>query len=197
MRQNRYDKLKYSKSLVYPDYYVISGVPGYNQSSVYIYGTYTNVTCIPCSMSNIIGYWDANGYGNLAPSINTEYYIKQNIYYALLDAGGTTSNSNINSGFSTYVSNNGSYYYSGFSSSSPAYNDLKAEIYGYESPCLIGIPVSGNSPYSEPHMTTGIGYDCVIGARVIVQDNHHGTTNIYLNWIAVDFMFSFSVSNPW
>lgn len=62
---------------------------------------------------------------------------------------------------------------------------------------MIGIK-EGLAPYDGPHSTTGVGYDCVVGQRVIVHDNWGSTeTNVRINWSYIDFMFSCSIKKPW
>ncbi len=177
------------RSIEYPDYYMISGVPDYQQSS--------GCLCIPTSMANILGYWDQNGRPDLVPSSqdsNRETYIKNNIVAYLQEAGGTTNNNYIDPAFDSYITDNGAYRYVGVGIWNPDYADLKSEIYGFECPCMIGFPLV----YGGGHMTTGVGYSCSSGNMVIVHDNHSTTTtNVYQNWSDVDFMFSCTIRIPW
>ena len=186
-RRAELDALINNRILYYPDYYSISGVPNYSQSS--------GCLCIPTAMSNILSYWDQNGRPNLVPSSqdsNRETYIKDNIVAYLTAAGGTGQNSSIDPAFDAYIDDNGDYYYTGIGMWYPYYSDLKAEIYGYECPCLIGFP----SIYGGGHMTTGVGYSCSYGNKVIVHDNH-STSAVYQSWSDVDYMFSCSIRIPW
>jgi hypothetical protein len=176
-----------SRSLEYPNYHSISGVPNYRQSS--------GCLCIPTSMSNVLSYWDQNGRPDLVPSSqdsNRETYIKNNIVSYLTVAGGTGQNDSIDPAFESYIENNGNYNYTGIEIWNPDYNDLKSEIYGFECPCLIGFPII----YGSGHMTTGVGYTCSSGNKVIVHDNH-STAAVYQSWNDVDFMFSCAIRIPW
>ena len=176
-----------NRSLDYPNYYSISGVPNYRQSP--------GCLCIPTSMSNVLSYWDQNGRPDLVPSSqdsSRETYIKNNIVSYLTAAGGTGRNDSIDPAFESYIEDNGDYNYTGIEIWNPNYNDLKAEIYGFECPCLIGFP----SIYGSGHMTTGVGYSCSSGNKVIVHDNH-STEAVYQSWADVDFMFSCTIRIPW
>lgn len=177
-----------TRSIDYPNYYSISGVPNYSQSP-------PSCLCIPTSMSNVLSYWDQNGRPDLVPSSqdsNRETYIKSNIVSYLTAAGGTGRNASIDPAFESYIEDNGNYNYTGIGIWNPNYNDLKAEIYGFECPCLIGFPLI----YGSGHMTTGVGYSCSTGDKVIVHDNHSAAA-VYQSWADVDFMFSCTIRIPW
>lgn len=191
-RKEAFYTSKSTKTIDYPDSYTISGVPDYQQS--------TGCTCIPTSMSNIISYWDQNGRPDLVPASSDsdrESYIKENIVSCLTNAGSTEANSSIDPAFAEYIASNGDYKYTGIAAKNPDYDDLISEIYGYEYPCMIGVK-KGLAPYNSPHSTTGVGYDCVVGQRVIVHDNWGSTeTDVRINWSYIDFMFSCSIKKPW
>ena len=178
------------RAITYPSEAIINGVPDYMSNTTY--------SCIPTSMANIIAYWDMNGFPDLVPTsshYNREIYIKSAITSYMQECtGGTTSNSSIDPAFDNYISDHGSYRYSGIDETDPLFSYLQAEIYSYESPCLIGIP----NYYASPHCTTGVGYDTTIRQRVIVHDNHSDTVEDFMiYWSEVDFMFSCSIRNAW
>ena len=80
-------------------------------------------------MANIIAYWDMNGFPDLVPSsshYNRELYIKSEITsYMQGCTGGTTSNSSIDPAFDNYISDHGSYRYSGIDETDPLFSYFK------------------------------------------------------------------------
>ena len=181
------------RSINYPDYYILSGVPDYQQTAE------ENIICIPTSMANILAYWDMNGYPNLVPttSDSDRYgYTTTNILYYLTAAGGHTTNSSIDPAFAAYVAANGNYHYAGVSATNPQFSYLMAEIYSFTSPCLIGTP--NYFLYNGPHMTTGVGFKREDNKElVIVHDNWPNTAvDLIIPWGNVDFLFSCVIKNP-
>ena len=186
-RRSELDISTVNRRIAYPDSYSISGVPNYRQS--------TGCLCVPTSMSNVLSYWDQNGRPDLVPSSqdsDRETYIKNSIVAYLTAAGGTGSNDSIDPAFDSYVKDNGNYNYTGIGIWNPSFSDLKSEIYGFECPCLIGFPLI----YGGGHMTTGVGYSCSSGNKVLVHDNHSRVA-VYQNWSDVDYMFSCTIRIPW
>jgi uncharacterized protein YneR len=164
-------------------YSLISGVPDWNQ----FWGSYGCWSgCSPTAATNVMGYWDNHGYGNLIYGSDWQGAVNEMRNHMGTqcgqDGGGWTNVGNISSGMSAYAQSHGYTFVSELwcsgCATSPTYDNYRGQI-NASRPLVVD--VIGHSTYGS-HSVTGVGYD-TNGSYMIVHDNWSSTgENVYLQY---------------
>lgn len=160
-------------------YNLISGVPDWNQFWG-SYGCYSG--CSPTSGTNVLGYWDGRGYGNLIYGSDWQGAVdemRSHMGTFCNGSGGSTYINNISSGMVDYAQAHG-YYFSAqtWSSTQVSYTNYQIEINAGH-PMVVD--VIDHYSYDD-HSVAGVGYN-TSGNYLIVHDNWGSTgENVYLQY---------------
>lgn len=164
-------------------YFLISGVPDWNQ----FWGSYGCWSgCSPTAATNVMGYWDNNGYGNFIYGNDWQGSVNEMRNYMGTqcgqDEGGWTNINNISPGMRTYAQNHGYTFASDMwcngCATPPTYDNYRAEI---DARRPLVVDIINHNTYGN-HSVTGVGYDTG-GSYMIVHDNWSSTgENIYLQY---------------
>lgn len=129
--------------------------------------------CIPTAISNIMWYWNKNGYSGLTSSTFSDVQTEvQNLM-----GSSTGSNSKIPSTVSSYAKSKG--FKGSATSLSASFNSIKNE-YNAGRPCLLGFGTGGG--YTAPHMTVCCGYYVDSTANYSIVVDGHSSSNVYRVW---------------
>jgi hypothetical protein len=164
-------------------YSLISGVPDWNQ----FWGSYGCWSgCSPTATTNMMGYWDNQGYGNLINGSDWQGAVDEMRSRmgteCMPDGSGGTYISNISPGINSYAQAHGYNFASELwcseCSTGPTYDRYRSEIDGNRP---LVVDVIGHSTYHD-HSVAGVGYE-TNGSYMIVHDNWSSTgENVYLQY---------------
>lgn len=164
-------------------YALISGVPDWNQFWG-SYGCYSG--CSPTAATNVMGYWDNHGYGNLIYGSDWQGAVNEMRTHMGTwcgqDGGGWTNVGNISPGISAYAQAHGYTFASELwcdgCAASPTYDNYRGQIDAGR-PLVVDV---GNHYTYGSHSVTGVGYE-TSGPYMIVHDNWSSTgENVYLQY---------------
>lgn len=162
---------------------LIDGVPDWNQ----FWGSYGCWSgCSPTAATNVMGYWDDHGYGNLIYGSDWQGAINEMRNdmgtWCGADDGGYTNVGNISPGINAYAQAHGYTFASELwcdgCAVAPTYDRFRGEI---DANRPLGVDISGHATYGN-HSVTGVGYE-TNGSYMIVHDNWGSTgENVYLQY---------------
>ncbi len=156
-------------------YKFINGVPDWNQ----FLGSYGCLSgCSPTAATNVIGYWDGQGYDNLINGSDWPGAVNEIRTYmgtwCTEDGGGATYRHMVSPGILEYTQAHGyrfgSHYWCGFCSTQPTYGNYRTEI-DANHPMVVCV---GDHSFYGSHCVTGVGYN-TDGSYMIIHDGWGST----------------------
>jgi hypothetical protein len=162
---------------------LIEGMPDWNQFWG-SYGCYSG--CAPTAGTNVVGYWDSHGYGNLIDGGNWQAAVDEMRNRmgteCTADGGGSTNVGNISPGINSYAGAHGYSFASEMwcngCSVTPSYDRYRGQI---DADRPLVVDVIGHSQYGN-HSVAGVGYE-TNGSYMIIHDNWSSTAqDVYLHY---------------